>query len=33
MPGGETFKKDEQHLYFEGETNVDAIWENLRKNP
>lgn len=30
VPNGETFKRSEQHTYFEGETNIDTIWENLR---
>lgn len=30
VPNGETFKRSEQHAYFEGETNIDSIWENLR---
>ena len=31
MPTAETFKKDEQHAYFEGETDVNNIWNGLRK--
>ncbi|MBQ8424167.1 MAG: cupin domain-containing protein [Coprobacter sp.] len=30
VPNGETFKRSEQRAYFEGETNIDSIWENLR---
>ena len=29
VPGGETFRRSEQHLYFEGETDPDRIWEKL----
>lgn len=31
VPNGETFRKDEQHPYFEGETDTDRIWDELRK--
>ena len=29
VPGGETFRRSEQHSYFEGETDPDGIWEKL----
>lgn len=29
VPNGETFKRDEQHDYFEGEDNIRDIWEQL----
>lgn len=29
VPGGETFRRSEQHSYFEGETDPDRIWEKL----
>ena len=29
VPNGETFKRDEQHGYFEGEENIRDIWEKL----
>ena len=31
MPTAETFCKDEQHTYFEGEQGVDAIWNKLSR--
>lgn len=31
VPNGETFRRNEQHPYFEGETDVDEIWAELRK--
>lgn len=30
VPNGETFRRNEQHPYFEGETEIDRIWEQLR---
>lgn len=30
VPNGETFKRDEQHDYFEGEEHIDKIWESLQ---
>lgn len=32
VPNGETFRRNEQHPYFDGETDVDEIWNDLRKN-
>lgn len=29
VPNDETFKRDEQHGYFEGEENIRDIWEKL----
>ncbi len=29
VPGGETFRRSEQHSYFEGEIDPDRIWEKL----
>lgn len=29
VPGGETFNRNEQHAYFDGEDNVKSIWEGL----
>ena len=29
VPGGETFRRSEQHSYFEGEIDTDRIWEKL----
>lgn len=29
VSGGETFRRSEQHSYFEGETDPDRIWEKL----
>lgn len=29
IPGGETFRRGEQHPYFDGETATDAIWDDL----
>lgn len=29
VPGGETFRRSEQHPYFEGEEAVGRMWENL----
>lgn len=29
VPGGETFRRSEQHLYFDGETGTDDIWKKL----
>ena len=31
MPTAETFRKDEQHAYFEGEEGVDTIWNKLSR--
>lgn len=31
VPNGETFSRSEQHSYFDGETEVDKIWEKIRK--
>ena len=31
MPTAETFCKDEQHAYLEGEQGVDTIWNRLSK--
>ncbi|WP_418675998.1 cupin domain-containing protein [Alistipes putredinis] len=30
VPGGETFRRSEQHPYFEGESDVDQVWDRLR---
>jgi len=30
VPNGETFKRDEQHGYFEGEENIRDIWKELK---
>lgn len=30
VPNGETFRRDEQHGYFEGEERIDEIWERLK---
>ena len=30
VPNGETFKRDEQHGYFEGEENIHNIWKQLK---
>ena len=30
VPNGETFSRSEQHSYFEGEENIDKIWEHLQ---
>lgn len=29
IPGGETFRRNEQHPYFDGETDTDNIWKKL----
>lgn len=29
IPGGETFRKNEQYPYFDGETDIDGIWKKL----
>ena len=29
VPNGETFKRDEQHNYFDGEENIHDIWKEL----
>ncbi len=29
VPGGETFHKDGQCSYFDGETGINAIWERM----
>ena len=29
VPNGETFKRDEQHNYFDGEENIQDIWNEL----
>lgn len=31
VPNGETFRRSEQHPYFDGETGTDKIWEQLRR--
>lgn len=31
VPGGETFRRSEQYPYFDGETDVEHIWEKLKK--
>ena len=31
VPAGETFRRSEQHHYFEGETEVDKVWADLKK--
>jgi len=31
IPGGETFRRSEQHPYFDGETETDRIWERLKR--
>lgn len=31
VPNGETFSRSEQHSYFDGETEIDKIWEKIRK--
>ncbi len=31
VPNGEIFRRSEQHAYFDGETEVDRIWDDLRK--
>ena len=31
VPAGETFRRSEQHPYFEGETEVDKVWADLKK--
>ncbi len=30
VPGGETFRRSEQHPYFDGETDTDGTWEKLQ---
>lgn len=30
VPNGKTFRRNEQHPYFDGETEVDKIWEDLK---
>ena len=30
VPNGETFKRDEQRGYFEGEEQIDKIWKSLQ---
>lgn len=30
VPGGETFRRSEQHPYFEGESDADQVWDRLR---
>ncbi|MDE6070478.1 MAG: cupin domain-containing protein [Alistipes sp.] len=32
VPGGETFRRSEQYPYFDGETEVDELWADLRKD-
>lgn len=32
VPNGETFKRDEQHNYFEGEEGIYDIWNKLNKS-
>lgn len=32
VPSGETFKRNEQHAYFEGEENIKDIWKGLKKD-
>lgn len=29
VPNGETFKRDEQHNYFDGEENIQDIWNEI----
>ncbi len=29
VPNGETFRRSEQHAYFDGENDIDRIWEKL----
>ncbi len=29
VPGGETFRRSEQHPYFDGETDTDEVWKKL----
>ena len=31
VPNGETFIRSDRHEYFEGETDIDHIWEELKK--
>lgn len=31
VPNGETFRRDEQYPYFDGETDVDKIWKELKE--
>ena len=31
VPAGETFRRSEQHPYFEGETEVEKVWADLKK--
>lgn len=31
VPGGETFSRSGQHSYFEGETGIERVWEQLRQ--
>ncbi len=30
VPGGEIFRKSEQYSYFDGETEIDKVWDALR---
>lgn len=30
VPDGETFRRSEQYPYFDGETDVDSVWDELR---
>lgn len=32
IPNGETFRKSEQHPYFEGETAVGKVWDKLKES-
>lgn len=31
VPNGETFSKNQQHSYFDGETGIQQIWDKLKK--
>lgn len=31
VPGGETFRRSEQYPYFEGESDMDRVWDGLRE--
>ena len=30
VPNGETFRRSEQYPYFDGETEIDKVWNDLR---
>lgn len=32
VPNGETFKMNEQHSYFDGETDVDSKWQDIARH-